>query len=271
MSAANYLLLLLVAAYVPSVNAEEVYVVAATTAPVVTTPPCIVSYWQSDLHFHNTGTSDAVVHFLGISNGSATPPLDITVPAGRTSAVQGGSSMLGPGVGWVPDSHDPVWMVHLDVPDTVVLENRAEVVSGPWVPCNPGQGTILGGLPLPSFRSLVSAGTPQYHLQSDLGNQDYHMNVTVFNSGSVPAQATLSFRQGCDDGLEDESTVTIPPNSLEVFGGFTVYPNCSEIPPGAANSASYVVVTVDQDSVSYVTTLLNGVAPEIPIGISFVQ
>jgi len=126
---------------------------------------------------------------------------------------------------------------------------------------------------MPVTRELVTRGLPQIHLGTDIGGNaagmadDGRTNVGVFNAAAAVATATVELRRSCDDVVVERRTATIPPNTIVQLNGFSsIFQGCTAINTGAYES--YVVVTVDQPSFSYVITLSNQRPPWIPVSSS---
>jgi hypothetical protein len=222
--------------------------------------------FQDDLIFYNTTGQDAVVRLLGVSNGEIRPDdrLEISVPAGRTE------SMWTHFDTWIPDTFPGFWAVHVEVPDGVLVASRGGAMSQCPPPCaaptNPFPN--LGVFPMPVFGSLVPAGTRQVHMGADLGTKAARFNAGLYNSSSLPAVATISVYQACDDALLETRIVPVPANTaLQVSGLGAVKPTCAFADPRPHNSwLRYAIVVVDQPSVSYVMNVAEDLPyfPSIP-------
>ncbi len=221
----------------------------------------ISTAWQDDLIFHNTTGQDAVVRLLDVSNGAIQNDdvREISVPAGKTVSLWNywGS--------WWPDTFPQFWVVHVEVPDGVLVATRGLAKAQCPSPCAapPNPLPDLGAFAMPVFQSLVPAGTPQVRMGADLGTKAARLNVGLYNAASVSARATITVYQACTDTPLESRTVSIPANTaLQVSGLGSVKPSCSdELPRGQNPWLRYAVVVMDQPGVSYVIN----VAEELPL------
>lgn len=125
---------------------------------------------------------------------------------------------------------------------------------------------LFGRTSLPVFRSLAAPNNPQVHLGADLGGLPSRINVGIYNaSQDATATARIELRSACNDTLLQSRIVSIPPNTIHQFGGFGAHVFCERRFGSSAGTdfAMYVVVTVDQPSLSYVAALRNDELPEI--------
>jgi hypothetical protein len=195
-------------------------------------------------------------HGIGLSStgqilaGCGPPPLD-----GTNSYANG----------FTGDYHDnccsatgSAWVVQFDVADALVAEGRMELYNASCGIGVPPQVTPFTKLHMPVFTRLVPAGEEQVHYSTDLGAADVRVNVGIYNAGSRTAQATLAVHQPMWPGTALVQTATIPPDSF-VQIGLPHVPPCGNGTP--QSSTAYTTVTVDQPSLSLVSTLINGVAP----------
>ena len=113
---------------------------------------------------------------------------------------------------------------------------------------------------------LTPAGVPQAHLGADLGTDeigrpaDARTNVGIYNGGDTVATATVEVKRNCDGSPIARATATLPPDSVVQLNG--LQQQTLDAPPGCIESfETYVVVTVDQPSFSYVVTLSNEQPP----------
>jgi hypothetical protein len=217
---------------------------------------CLTTGWQDELLLHNPTSSGKTIRLLATTFGGISRIGEVIIPPGKTvsTLTDAGHRLGGDPFGFV------LVVNKLDVPQGVVIASRADVY-GPPIRCGggppPGLNHSFGNLPLPVFRSLVAPNERQIHLPTDLGIQRRRTNVIVYNAGTSPATARVELRAGCDDSLLAEQFVTIPSNSVVQVTGLADEPErlCS-----AANTTlftRYVAVTVDQPSLSHVTTISN--------------
>jgi hypothetical protein len=260
--------------------ARDVYVVRFNTVRELTffAPPCSSFSYQDHLFFYNAGPGDATVELLSVSNGAATNPRALTIPAGKARSSDnpfgGGDSATS---SWAPNPQPLLWVAHLEVPDRVQVISKlwvvtSEPVSCPALPVPPGRAYT--GARMPVIQALTPAGVPQVHLGTDIGSSDLRIrsengrtNVGIFNAGSVAAAAVVELRRACDGGLVASQAATIPANSiLQLLGFSSVFQGCTT--SDTAGFESYVVVTVDQPSFSYAVTLSNDRPPFAPVSSS---
>jgi hypothetical protein len=259
-------------------GAGDVYVVRFDTTggpPVLAEPPCTYLTYRDDLVFYNAGESDATIGFLGTSNGSASNPLPLTVEAGSTRSSAGDSSAAST---WAPDPRPlrGLWVAHLEVPDEVQVLSRLLAISGEGPACTggfPGGATHdYAGIAMPVVRTLTPARVAQVHLGTDIGgngagSDDGRVNIGIYNAGAATARATAELRRACDGSLLEARTAVIASNTIVQLNSFSgVFTGCSAIRTAAYET--YVVVTVDQPSFSYVITLSNKRPPWIPVSSS---
>ncbi|MEA2235440.1 MAG: hypothetical protein QOC81_164 [Thermoanaerobaculia bacterium] len=227
--------------------------------------------WFSDAVLLNRGATDAVVTVRKISNGGKTDGLRTTVviPSGRSATLQGLRA-------WGTAPNAPLWVVQVDAPDSVDIEGllRIGTVDAVTLASPTGRPDRFGRAQLPVFRAFVPAGERQAHLSTDLGNDlgndvASHVNVGIYNPSAVTASATIEFRQHCDDTLLASTSITVPPDTLiQVPGLGGTSHNCpSNDPSFLGGGGIYAVVTVDQQSVSFVSVLANSLTPSNSISI----
>jgi len=220
------------------------------------------SGWNDEIVLHNTSSVPEMVRFVGVSNGPAPQnPPDLVIPPNQTILLNTTPASQA----WLPANSRSVsmWMLHLDVPDDVVVESRDEFglknpLGGPS-PTPPIP--LLGKVSMPVFRHLFVAAARQFHLGTDLGGPGSRINVGVFNAGAETATASIEIRRMCDDELVDSRIITIAPNTVVQAGGLTT--GSSENCPAtvAETSARYTVVTVTQPSVSFVSNINDTLQP----------
>jgi hypothetical protein len=256
-------------------RAADVYVVRFDTlrASTLAELPCTFLSYRDDLVFRNGGTSDQIVRLLGVSNGTATDPLPLTITPGQILSSEGDAVAIGT---WGPTPQPLLWVSHLDVPNDVQVVSRLLVPTYLFAGCQGGSGgseRTYAGIAMPIVRALIPAGTPQVHLATDIGGDaggtadDGRTNVGIYNGGSVNAGATVEIRRACDGGLITTASTSVPPNTIIQVGSFSAaFEGCTAI--HTASYESYVVVTVDQPSFSYAITLSNHRPPWISVSSS---
>jgi hypothetical protein len=233
---------------------------------------CDTLTWRDNLTFYNATDSTVTVRVLGISNGtpSSTSPDRIDIPPGHVVWAD-----LVLRSAWLPiDNRAPgIWMMHLDVPEGVIIESRDEMFQGSACISSPFPPSSLGKVSLPVFRAAVPANQPQVHLGTDIGSKDARINVGIYNQSDVIANAHIEVRRSCDNSLVDSRDVQIPPDSLVQFAGFRKGLNICGSNASTFNWLRYTVITVDEPSMTFATALsgelnvIPGLAPEVGIGI----
>ena len=249
-----------------TVTAAQVWVPMFTAAGA--TIGCQRALWASDVVFYNRNDFGSVVTLLDIGDGTLPPQVATTVlvPAHAARSIPGGW--------WPPQNPGEsfgyhLWVLHLDVPDGVTVDASDEFVAENLCVAPSSFGPAMK-VPLPVFSSLVPAGTPQLKLGTDIGTAIARQNVTIYNAGEQTATAHIELRQGCDNALVDERIVKVPARTMVQFGGFTTAsPGCTAT--ATSSSYRYTVITVDQPSISYVTTIATtpttDVVPIVQIGV----
>ncbi len=231
---------------------------------------CNTLTWHDNLTFYNTTDSTVTVRVLGISNGTpfSTSPDRIDIPPGHVVL----ADVLGSA--WLPtnDRAPGLWIMHLDVPEGVIIESRNEMFQGsacilPFPPLS------LGKVSLPVFRAAVPANQPQVHLGTDIGSKDARINVGIYNQSDVIANAHIEVRRSCDSSLVDARDVQVPPDTLVQFAGFQKGADTCGSDATTFRWMRYTVITVDEPSMTFATSLsgelnvIPGLAPEVGIGI----
>ena len=228
--------------------------------------------WTTDAVFYNTGSTDAVVTLLDVSNGGLRHPeypISFAIPPHRTATFEGERAR------WAPAAFDPLWAVHIDVPASVLVESVLFIGSRNEGPTNVSPRDLparFGKVRLPSFRALTSPGQPQTHLATYLGAEPdipSRINVGVYNGGTVGATAQIEIRRHCDDTVVSSATVSVAAKSVIQVNNFSSNPGrgCPDASPGPGGAGVYTVVTVDQPSFSFVSNLANTLLPITSISI----
>jgi hypothetical protein len=240
------LIALILSAASISVNASDVYAVLGM-AIGSSHEACTFYQWTGDVLFHNTGDTEAIVRALNVSNGQPSngAPTEFVIPPHRTDSLHSGVFFSA-----------PLLVVKFDVPDNVVVESRIEIgtqfCAGPPPIGNPNRGKLS----FPTFRSLQSAGVAKVHLGTDLASMSARNNVAVYNASSNTANAHIEVRRGCDDTLIDSRDIQIPAYRIVSSNGLSVATG-RDLCGTTAPWVTYVVVVVDQPSLSWVSTLAN--------------
>ena len=233
---------------------------------------CVHASWSGDAFFFNTTGISASVRLLGISNGEL--PVGsiatLTLPPGQLVAL---SDVRQPD--WRPagqSNFENFFVLHLDVPPSVVVESRDQVVLVNDCIQNQPVGPVVK-LSLPIFSSLVASNKTQTFVGTDAGSSSGRQNIAIYNAGSAQATAHIEVRRGCDSKIVDERTASISGNSIIQVNGLSLGENlCPD--PFVPVYARYTVVTVDQPSLVIVTTIttpqpeLGGLVPRVEMAIS---
>jgi hypothetical protein len=240
----------------PSLEARDVYIVQYRANGKQAL--CHQALWTNRLLMFNRGATPVTVRLLGMSNGTLAP--------GAATSLELPPQRVFDGALGYPDTSafDVLWVSHLDVPDGVTIEARNEVSDIEY--CTPegifSRG-VVGKVSMPVITQLTPAGVPQIILGTDLGAAGARENVMVYNGGDREATVDIQVRSACDDSVVDSRTVSVAPNTITQFGGFTT--GASTIcPPGfLAYNVRYTVVTADQPSFSIVSTLTESQEPSV--------
>lgn len=235
---------------------------------------CRQAIWSSETLLFNQNQFPVLLRLLDISNGPLIPGAEtsLTLQPKQVITLEGS-------VKWYPISSDQPWVLHVDVPDGVIIESRNVVEDDEnCTPEHVGSKGAVAKVSMPVVRRLSPANVPQVILGTDMVMvTGTRQNVTIFNAGDIPATATIEVRHGCNDALADARTVTIPPHSVKQFGGLTggvdtLCPFQSRTFPWVL----YTVVTVDQPSFVLISTLResgpvtpDGVTPLVELAMTF--
>lgn len=234
---------------------------------------CNALLWTSDAVVYNIGDQAGLVTLLGISNGGGRigVPGTLAVPAGRTVSIAQKTT-------WVPaDPNQTLWVYHLDVPAGLIVDSELlPSVTNPYCTTPLFITQSLGKTRLPVFKRLARAGERQIVTGLMLGDLQSRINVGIYNSGSDVALATIETHRACDGALIESRLVTVPPDTIQQFGGFSLADSpldCTEQFNGenGLNHLTYVVVTVNRPSLMYAAVLANGFLPTSTIQVSGVQ
>lgn len=253
------LLLFLLLASVRTVDAASPVwvVVGEAQAPLSARCGPPIYQWNASIVLHNFGERPAAVRLLGYSNGgSAVGTSEIVIDANHSAAT------LLPRPAVLPSG--PVYVLKLEAADSVKVESRLEYAYASCdtlpVPLGPA-----GQIQLPVFHSLTPAGRAQIHLGTDLGFQNARVNVGVYNGGDVSTTARVAVHHpACAAEPPAMTEVTIAPDTLVQV---TAASRPCSVPQDRAvpQHVAYTVVTVDQPSLSYVTTLSNIQTPNVSV------
>ncbi len=243
-------------------NASDVYVLQGSADTPI--DGCQFYGWRGAVLLHNASSADAIVTLLGFGN---TPPLpgvtrQFRVEAGRTAAAPNT---------WTPSPQSPtLWVLHLDIPTDVTIEGRIEIKTencvGP-----PSSFPDRGKLSFPVYRDLQPSNVTKVHLGTDLASTSARNNVAVYNGGTVNAHAHVEVHRACDDQVIDRRDVDIEPSAVLQVTGLTANPDVGCLSGGGSAIAAYttyVTVTVDQPSLSWVSTLANSKPISVVYGVN---
>ena len=227
--------------------------------------PCLGLQWEADTLLLNTLPDPAVVRLVSVSddpNPLPEPERELVLPPGQTLSLNRNTA-------WQPGTEVPLFVLHLDVPDGVLIEGVLNLGTGRGEDCPlppaPDSSAVYGVIHLPHFRALVPASQKQIHLGTTLGGSPARNNVGIYNAAAVPATAHVSLHRACDNRLVDETTIQLAANSTTQV---RLENKSTDTCTGAVPTwVDYVTVTVDQPSVTWVSTLANGVPPRVLISI----
>jgi hypothetical protein len=257
----------------PSARAEDVWVLSGG----IGTPlyDCPRLNWDARIAFYNPSSVPAEIRLLGVTNGEIQDGTPRTLEVRPHEAA---SAYRLEGLFWYP-IHSPIeepriYLLHLDVPRGLVVESRLEA-SAPR--CEDPLDTLpplriqpdRGKAELPVFRALVPAGRTQLHLGADVGVMPARTNVAIYNGGESMATAIVQVHRACDKSVVGALTFTVPPNTLIQRRVVDDQRACAEQEGLRVDPwVFYVTVTVDQPSLSIVSTLANTAGGLAPISIS---
>jgi len=214
---------------------------------------CTATLWTGDTILYNSNNAPVTVNQVNWSDRVTLllrPPTvqKFTIPAHGTIALSK------PRADFLIDApNTPLWIDELDVPEGVLVQGRIEVGASLCNVSPPIFGPVNGKLTAPVFRSLAAANSVQRHIGTDLGLVDARVNVGIFNAGTTNATAHVEVRRACDDAILQQQTISLDPNALR-----QVSLNVGA-PSGSCESywVTNTIVTVDQPSLSFVSTISN--------------
>jgi hypothetical protein len=262
---------------VPRAFAADVYVVQgfARGQTVLSGHGSETVIWATDGLFFNRSAVDVGVRLLGVSNGSlsSSAPNESVVSAQRSMML----SAKGLDTLWRPTNTDPLWVLHLDVPEAIVVNDvlfiKAQSQAVPNPELNP-QVYKYGKIGLPIFNALVPPNQAQVSLGTSLGDVaeiPSHSNVAIYNGGFVTASARIDVRRHCDDQLVQSRTLSIAANTIVQVINLTSTGDCSSADSANPAGIVYTVVTVDQPSFSFVSSVANTITPFTSLSITASQ
>jgi hypothetical protein len=259
MKTTSLLRLVLLCGIAQPLIARDVYLVQGSADGIQVNSE--TTLWSSDVLLYNKGATLGTVTLLGMSNGgqaAGTVRYSFSV-APRQSA------SLERQITWRPALGSPLWVIHLEVPPELVVEDVVFIGSrdNNILASPTAQPRRYGKIRIPVFESLTPANEPQVHLESDLGDIPARINVGIYNASDRTATAQIETRQHCDDGVISHQTMTIAANTVVQAGPFQAEtPNCQGLP-----RSIYTVVTVDAPSLTFVSALANSAIPTTSISI----
>lgn len=221
---------------------------------------CAVITWEADTLYFNHADQSATVTLLGVSDG---PDLEthrqLTVPPAQVTSLALTSA-------WRPASLAGLYVLHLDVPASVSVEGVLNVGIDPCtISPHANARATFGVTQLPVFRALTPGGEQKTYLEVGLGGRASHTNVGIYNAGATTATASIELRHARDNALLASVVVQVPPNST------VQVPLPPQPPRGGLDLGSvqewvtYLTVVVDQPSLSFVSTLQDGVPPGVSL------
>ena len=237
-------------------NADDVWVLQGFAFGQLT--PALFYLWTGDVLLLNPNPTPATIRIIDISNGTLRATnREFVISPGRSTSVNREA-------GWSPTANEPLWVDHLDVPAGVVVESRISVGQA-LSTGGPSMGGVFGKVSFPAFRALQPAGVTKIHLGTDLEGIPSRNNVAVYNSADVAAHAHIEVHQVCDESRIDSRDLDIPGKTVvQVTGLSTHTTGCLNI----GTNYTYVAVTVDQPSLSWVSSLSNADPIKIVWGIT---
>jgi hypothetical protein len=226
--------------------------------------PCSGLQWEADALLFNPLATPAVVRLLSVSDG----PNDVPEQNRELELLPRQTVAVLRSAGW-GRADVPFFMLHLDVPAGVVIEGVLNLGTGTGVDCSliprPDNSALYGVIRFPHFRTLIPAHQEQIHLGTTLGGQRSRNNVGIFNAGAAAATAHVQLRRACDDRVVSETDVTLAPNTTTQV---RLENKSTDTCTGLVQSwVDYVTVTVDQPSVTWVSTIANDVDPRVLLSI----
>jgi hypothetical protein len=242
------LLVLGAMALVGSVHAEDVRVLQGNAQSSLEGNVLLYLY-TSDVLLYNATASPARIRVIEVSNGSlTTTDRDLTLDVGKSTSIARANKE------WHPDTPAVLWVTHLDVPAGVIVESRISIGQQCTVCGNVPSPGIFGKLSFPVMRSLQTPLVTRIHLGTDLHAVPARNNVAVYNDAVFTAHAHIDVHQMCDETVIDTRDIQIPAKTvIQINNLSTATSNCTN----TGMEYTYVAVTVDQPSLSWVSSLSN--------------
>lgn len=219
--------------------------------------------WNGNVIFHNFTAADGVVKVVHVSNSTGTPAFPpLTVPPDTSTSSFNAAAPA------------PAWIAQYEISDEITPESRLEIY--PLAQYGPGGDFLLpplANVSMPVFTRLFQPGEPQRHLGTDQGGMPVRVNVGIYNAGTQTATATITLvervsglpvpvpvpenasRRRPDEvscKREISAIVTVPPDTYQQFPLGDLEPCYNPY-----SFETFTTVTVDQPSLSVVSTLSN--------------
>lgn len=221
-------------------------------------------HWWTNTVFFNEGSDTARIRLISISKGGPPEPVaEILVPAQRSASLTRRTN-------W-GHGDDGIRIIHLSVPEQVSVESLLLIGSHHDLGIAPPFTRLgrFGVAHLPVFTSLVPAHETQFHLGIFLGELPSRINVGIYNAAAVEASATVEIRAHCDDTLIETHSILIPADTaIQAFGFPVPQRDCLQPIPGGPITSVYVVVTVDQPSLTFVSNVSNVLPPTASVSVT---
>lgn len=216
--------------------------------------------WRSDVVFYNPTLQPLIVTLVSMSDGPSGAPegSTLTLPPRIPVSVRKSTSWLRNG---------PLWFWTFDVPEEV--EVRSELHYGYTIAGGPSPEIFIpayGQISFPTFSDLTPAHQEKIFLGTDLGDLKRRVNVGVHNPSDQIAWAEVAVRRSCDRRLLAVDVFAVPPRTtvqrVRVHEGRVDFesPDC---PTFSRAEGSYVTVTVDRPSLSFVSALSSADVPRL--------
>lgn len=244
--------LLVAIAFVGNLRADDVWVLQGNAQASQEGGNVLLYLYTSDVLFYNTNQSPARIRLVEVSNGPLlTTDRELIVPPAKSTSIARANKA------WHPDSTAPLWVTHLDVPPGVIVESRISVGQLCTVCGNIPNIGIFGKLSFPVVRTWQTPLVPRIHLGTDLHAVPARNNVAVYNDAGFTAHAHVEVHQMCDETIIDRRDFDIPAKTVIQVNNLLAAPSgCATADAGS--EYTYVAVTVDQPSISWVSSLSNG-------------
>lgn len=238
--------------FTPAASARDLWIVHGKA----TTPlgQCSVVAWAAGGVLHNITTGDLTARVLHVSSGGLpVPTTALTVPARR--------SLPAHPRGINPFVAPSLYVMRIDAPEGLIADARLEL----WAlrdcpPQSPPPAAPFSKVPMPVFERLAEAGEEQVLVGTDLASQPSRLNVGIYNAGAVEGHAIIRVHAPfCAQADLGSTTAVVAPDTLVQVRVEALQPCGGD--PETPGWATYVTVTVDQPSLSFVSVLSNELPP----------